>query len=339
MERQGSLASYSIGKTMLAKPSISPPACTIGWNELSAEEWAGRFRAVPRSTILQDPSYAHAALKALHQSPRFGLIRMDGVEAGLVQILEAGLFKNAIHALILDRGPLWFEGFGQADHIRAFFDEFNRLFPARFGRKRRIIPEISDSPENRQIFADLGYKRLDRPGYQTIWLNLRQKPEILRASLKQKWRNILNRAEKSDLEMEWDREGKFLSWAIKSYETDRREKGYPGVSLPFLTALASTFGMRGDLLIGRAILAKKPVAGIIVLCHGSAATYQVGWTSGAGRKAGAHHILLWDSLRQLCERGVHDFDLGGINDQDADGVRRFKEGMGGEKIVLSGQYS
>lgn len=49
-----------------------------------------------------------------------GLIEIDGKEAGLVQMFEAGILWNAIHGIIIDRGPLWFEGFGNAMHIKRF---------------------------------------------------------------------------------------------------------------------------------------------------------------------------------------------------------------------------
>ena len=40
----------------------------------------------------------------------------------------------------------------------------------------------------------------------------------------------------------------------------------------------------------------------------------------------------------LQDMDVLDLDLGGVNDQDAAGVKRFKQGLGGELVELVGQY-
>ena len=86
--------------------------CTIDWNVLSFSEWEQRFKKLNRATLLQSYPYAQAMAEISGQKPRWGLIKIDNVEAGLVQILEVGFLKNLIHAVILDRGPLWFDGFG-----------------------------------------------------------------------------------------------------------------------------------------------------------------------------------------------------------------------------------
>ena len=96
---------------------------------------------------------------------------------------------------------------------------------------------------------------------------------------------------------------------------------------------------RQEAVIFNAMEGDEVVAAILVFLHGSSATYQVGWTTGAGRKLGAHHQLLWRAVVQLKERGVLDFDLGGINDDGAAGVKKFKQGLGGKEVRLVGFFS
>ena len=71
-----------------------------------------------------------------------------------------------------------------------------------------------------------------------------------------------------------------------------------------------------------------------MLGHGQCATYQIGWTSADGRTANAHHVLLWDAISLLRDRGYRFLDLGGINPEAASGVTRFKTGLGGTPYAL-----
>jgi len=129
----------------------------IDWNDLSLPEWEEKFARVRRAPLLQSYSYARAACPLYRQRARWGLIRRaDGTEAGLVQLLEAGILGNALHAVQLDRGPLWFEGGGGEEDIDGFFRAFARDFPRRPGRRRRVLPEIPDSAPARAFMDRLG---------------------------------------------------------------------------------------------------------------------------------------------------------------------------------------
>ena len=80
-----------------------------------------------------------------------------------------------------------------------------------------------------------------------------------------------------------------------------------------------------------------PVAGVLLVRHGVAATYQVGWSGEAGRDLKAHHFLLWQSVLWLKENRYTGFDLGGIN-ETTPGIAQFKIGMGGQPFRLVGGY-
>jgi hypothetical protein len=82
----------------------------------------------------------------------------------------------------------------------------------------------------------------------------------------------------------------------------------------------------------------RPIAGILVLCHGAGATYAMGWSNEAGRLVKAHYRLLWRAAAELQKRGIADFDLGGVDTERGAGVARFKLGLGGEVFTLAGSY-
>ena len=62
--------------------------------------------------------------------------------------------------------------------------------------------------------------------------------------------------------------------------------------------------------------------------HGSTATYQLGWSSDAARKAGAHAVMLLTAAEALQADGVSWLDLGSVDTERAPGLARFKLGTG-----------
>lgn len=313
-------------------------ACTIEWNILSLDEWQIRFDKIPRSNILQSYPYAQAMAATERQRARWGLIKIKGVEAGLVQILEAGILWNILHGVILDRGPLWFEGFGGAAHIKLFFEVFNKEFPQRFGRKRRILPEIESGATAQALIKQTGLiLKIEESAYQTLWWDLEGEP-----SLRSNWRGSLQKAEKmlnsGDIDIAWDDKGVFYPDLRREYAIDKQLKGYGGASPKFLDNLARFSTKDSPMIIGKVSKGSEFIAMMMFLKHGQSATYQVGWSSDVGRKHCAHHLLLWRARTMLQEYGVKQLDLGGINDEN-DGIKKFKEGTGATPCTLLGFYT
>jgi len=289
---------------------------------------------------MQSYAYALGACRYYRQKCRWGLIVIDGKEAGLLQLFEAGFLWNAFHAVILDRGPLWFDGCGTAPQLQAFLIEFNRQFPKRFGRKRRLLLEVEDGAAAHALVRQAGFCREDAfTPYETYWLDLGQSAEELRGSLNRKWRNHLKQAENANLTVEWDGDGSFYPWIRDLYASDKGERGYGGISPHFLDILAPFLRDDKCMIIGKASVKGRAVAGVLFIRHGQSATYQIGVTTTEGRNVNAHHLLLWQGMFVLQQKGIKSFDLGGINDEDADGVKRFKKGMGGQSYRLIGHYS
>ena len=310
----------------------------IIWNSLNVGQWEEKFQLVPHSNILQSYNYAKAYCPYARQRARWGLIKIDDAEAGLIQVFEAGILWNALHAVMVDRGPLWFSGYGNAMHIKRVFDELNRQFPKRLGRRRRILPEVEDGVSIQKMLGQLGFERLDREPYQTYWVDLQKDEEGLRAGLHQKWRNSLNKAERSDLKVEWDVKGVHAPWMLGIYATDKSLRGYGGASPEFLKLYLPHVISAGDFYLGRAVKNGVPIAFVLLIKHGRSATYLAGWSGDEGRENSAHNLLLWNSLKLLKDHHVKDFDLGGVNDGDAQGIKDFKEGLGGRFVRCVGHY-
>jgi len=307
----------------------------IEWNVLLLDDWQERFNQIPCSNILQSYQYAQAAAKVLKQRARWGLIKIGDQEAGLVQIQEAGILWNLIHAVILDRGPLWFDGFGGAAHIKMFFDEFNKQFPNRLGRKRRIMPEVEAGATAEALLKQTGLiKKEEQSPYQTLWWDLNEDAPDLRPN----WRGSLKKAQKANLDIEWDDQGRFYPELRAHYAADKAIRGYGGASPQFLDALARFSTQANPMIIGKASMNGAMIAAIMFLKHGQSATYQVGWSSDVGRQNCAHHLLLYGGRDVLQKYGVKQLDLGGINDEN-EGLKKFKQGTGARLSQLIGFYT
>lgn len=314
--------------------------CKIKWNDLSLDEWEKRFSVIPRSNLLQSYVYARAVCKTKYKKARWGLILIGDQEAGLVQILETGVLGNLFHTIELDRGPLWFEGYGGAAHIKMFFEEFDKEFPKRFGRRRRFIPEVEGGMAAEKILGQSGLKSAaSGSAYQTLWWDLSVDDDTARQNLKSNWRGSLNKAERAGLDIEWDDQGRFYRWIRGIYALDKQIRGYGGVSPKLLDNLAVFSAQGRSMIIGKASKDGRDIAATLFFVHGQSATYQLGWSSDEGRQHCAHHLLLWQARDILKKHGITSLDLGGVNDESAAGVKKFKEGTNAENSKLVGHYT
>jgi hypothetical protein len=309
---------------------------SIEWNLVSPNEWREALQRAPKSNLLQTWGYAKAMRSQRQQMTRFGVIRCKGAPVGIVQVQEVRLF-GFFHTVTLHRGPLWFEETPSIALWKAFFEVFDKIFPRRWGRIRRLMPELSKNALSKDLLSDLGFKSVSE-GYRSIWIDLRPDLDAIRAGLKANWRNKLRSAEKSALVPARDESLASLSWFLSQYEADQAARKFRGPAVAFVRELIENADP-DSVFLYRASIGQSPVAGILLLRHGSAATYQIGWTGDQGRKHRAHHLLLWRACEDLKARGVGWLDAGGINEDGAAGVTTFKRGLGGEEFELVGVYA
>ena len=131
-----------------------------------------------------------------------------------------------------------------------------------------------------------------------------------------------------------------VDWLVPHYRRMMAEKGFTGVSPALLYGLCRNGRREDALLLLRlrdASAERSPVAAVLFARHGSAATYLVGWNTEAGRKVRANHLLLWQGMLELRQRGCGWLDLGGIDDVSTPGVASFKRGVKGQEYRLIGE--
>lgn len=296
------------------------------WDRVTRHQWQALLARTPCSGLQQGWAYGEALAAsgvAVHR-----LVAYDddgGVAVGCAQLAMRRLL-GVVPAAFLLRGPVWSTAIVEPGWEPALIAAVR----ARAGGGFLIW-----APET------LAASRRRRPvvtGYSTSWLDLDRPTAVLRRSLHGKWRHQLGQAERRSLEVQSAGREEDLPWLLAANEAQRRKVGYRGPGPVFLARLAHAAAASGDHLLLIAREGGEPVAGILLIRHGAAATYEVGHVTARGRQLGAKHLLLWHALGLLAERGVRRLDLGGIDTERAPGLARFKLGLGGEVRTLPGTF-
>lgn len=299
----------------------------------TAQNYHLLLKRCPKSTLLQSYPYAYAIRQTQKLQTRLAILKKGQQEIGFFNIHEAKTLFGLLHVITIDRGPCWFESQDTKENMQDFAAALHQYAPKRFGRMRRFMPETTLSIN----LANWKY-RSKVPHYKTIWLDLTQTITALRNQLNRKWRNHLNQAEKKNLTVDDTITEETIPWFLQGYLKDRMEKHYAGAGLRFSAHLFTKAHEQGDLVLLKALQKSKPIAAIALIKHGQCATYQIGWTTTAGRATNAHHFLLWQAIQRLKNQGICYLDLGGINPETAIGVTQFKRNMGADETTLIGQF-
>jgi hypothetical protein len=261
------------------------------------------------------------------------VIQADGQTVGLAQCVVR-LFGNLGGVALCTRGPLWLAPLSGKDKAHAY-RSLRQSLPVKGLRFLFVTP-------NEPSGEDLGLSSLKRvmTGYSTALLDLSPSMEDLRAGLEKRFRHRVGGAEKSELTVH--RVGTNVGqyrWLMDAEQQQRENRGLQGMPLHFVDAYIASRKQPGhNVLTLRADLGRDRVAGMMFLLHGQAATYQIGWTSDAGRDAHAHNLLLYKGMEALKERGIRKLDMGGINTGRSAGIARFKISTGAKVATLAGTF-
>ena len=110
------------------------------------------------------------------------------------------------------------------------------------------------------------------------------------------------------------------------------------ISYKELINMRDVFGSQVLILTG--YLDKLAVTSCLVLLFGGKAIYMIASTGKQGRKISAAYAMLERLILELTERGVTEFDFGGIDpvNPNAIGVNHFKCGFGGQIVEQLGEW-
>jgi hypothetical protein len=286
--------------------------------------------ALPDAAAMhQHPAYA-ATCAALGRSVRWQRLGPAWAPLGSALVVSRrwpGLGRLAL----LSRGPVWAPDMPPGARQVALGSLIDRL-----RREYAGVIATPDPVAGADPLSDGNLLRMFTPGTLAS-LDLRGDAVARRARLRGKWRNALTRAMAEPLHItatplppDPDH------WLLRAEAAQARARRYRNLPAAFTVAWARA--CPEDTLLLAAHAGSGPRAGMLFLRHGTQATYHLGWTSAAGRKAGAHNRLMWDGIERLAAAGVTRLDLGGIDTETAPGLARFKLGTGAAAIRLGATW-
>ncbi len=320
---------------------------TLDFTPLSLPLWRNLCMQAKRLPLTQSYEYACAMAAILSLRPKWAVIRhlKTGDSIGIVQIFESGFWKNNVQAVMIDRGPVWFNVPESSNDIKFFWKEIDYKYPRRFWRQRRFIPEQSQSitgnlPIAPVEFLNIGFRLRNRlKPYQTIWIDLTKNLDQIRAALRKNWRQYLGRAEKnSNLHIIHSHNRSAAQDVLFASIQDARVRGYPIPPRKLIEKMIDVFFKNNGLHVFIAQEDGHDIAGAITFEHGPSATWQIGFVSDRGRRLHANNRLIFEMIKILKQSGISSLDLGGMNDENAKGVSVFKSGLGGNHATLVGAF-
>ncbi len=218
------------------------------------------------------------------------------------------------------RGPLWHADTSPTDRIAA-------LRTLRCAGLRLVEAEDATSAD---ILRAAGFRMVATPAHVA---ELDLTPDVInrRRALDGKWRNCLTHAEAAGLTLHRRTLTGPSDPLLLAELAQRRTRGYRALPPAFATAFP-------DAEVAEARQNGTPIAAMLFLRHGQAATYHIAHTTTAGRKADAHRLLLWDAMNHLAAEGRTRLDLGTIDTVTAPDLARFKLGTGATARPLGGSF-
>jgi len=182
---------------------------------------------------------------------------------------------------------------------------------------------------------------------ETLVVDLGKEKKELLADMHQKTRYNIRLAEKKGVTIDLAtlatiKKDIYIFYKLSS-ETARRNK----ISIynrKYYEQLITFFTQRKDsemkikLYIARH--QSKPLASIMVIYFGDAATYLHGASSSEDREFMANYLLQWRAIQDAKKVGLKLYDFWGIsnNKKEWSGITRFKRGFGGQEIRFFGAW-
>lgn len=171
-------------------------------------------------------------------------------------------------------------------------------------------------------------------------IDLRAGEDALRAGMKRKHRQYVSKAEREGVAIErFDGSspaepiGQALADFNRIYRFTARRAGFVVRDPSYYERVWAAFAPTGRVRLSFATLGGERVATIFHFTCGERAVETYGGMTDAGADARANYLLKWTAISDFARDGFAVYDMWGLA---TGGIRRFKEGFGGEEIEYVG---
>ena len=214
------------------------------------------------------------------------------------------------------------------------------------GREERIATVRADPEAQRR--TPYGAALLEAPWSAapkvqpptTRVLDLAAGEEALRAGLKRKHRQYVNKAERAGIDVERfdgatppEEMASALADFNRIYRLTADRAGFVARQAFYYERVWSIFAPTGRVRLSFAVKAGERVATLFHFTCGERAVESYGGMTDAGADARANYLLKWAAIADFAREGFGTYDMWGLA---TGGIRQFTEGFGGEEIAYVG---
>ncbi len=300
--------------------------------DFSAEEWNRLAGGLTGFSLTQCWEWGEAKVRTGPWRVERGTLGHDDHTVGAFQALVRTLPGGLPGGLAwINRAPLWRTDDGAAP-LSAILGALRRHYAEERGLYLRLAPAHGESEAE-----DGGLPLAGVEGWASAVLDLSQPAQDLRLGLHQKWRNALNKAERSGIKVRAGRDDGLFAEFLDGYRHMTRERRFAtSVTPELLAALQSVLPAERRMETFIATHCGATAGAVLIVRHGDTAEYLAGTVAEAGRAVNAGQLLLWRAVVAMQEQGVQRFDLGGLDARlTPPGIHRFKDGLGGVPYRLA----
>ncbi len=313
---------------------------------VSDDVWDILLKQFDDANYRQLAAYSKAAAARVNALSENVAIRKDGDLLGICNVRIRKLPLLSFGIAYVNGAPLVMKSTESIDCATALSHCLNALrkeFVDARGHVLRVIgvARTDLSPDvTPRVFLDAGFvATLAKGRYRTILVNVKRELPDIRRGLDQKWRNILNKAERQGLEIVRGTDpALFVKFGELFSGLVARKKLKVDLDPEFFVALQNSLAAPDRFVVHLAMQAGDVVAGHIGAYHGDTAVYLLGAANEAGLKSNASYLLQWRVIEYAKERGCNWYDLGGIDPEGNPDVYRFKARIGGVDVCAPGPY-
>lgn len=241
--------------------------------------------------------------------------------AGQAVVIERS-FARAVRLRLTSRGPVWRDDAVATDRVAALNDAPINL--------------INAESEDDAVLRTAGFRQVMTTVTHAI-LPIHADPDHQMSQAHGKWRNAARQLDRGGMRItQTPLTPALLGWLLAVDRLQQQQKRFR--ALPGRLTRALVAAGPNDAHLFCASRGNTRHAAMLLLTHGTSATYHLGWTDTRGRQACAHHAMILSAARWLARKGVTQLDLGQIDTMSAPGLARFKIGTGARLRQLGGTW-
>lgn len=258
-----------------------------------------------------------------------------------VRIKRAPLLGGVAY---ISGGPLTrMNSAGDLERLGACLDALQRQFVEKEGLILRIQGTLGDPAWNEAsaaCFAAHGFVPASQGStYRTVVVDLQPPLADIRAGLAQKWRNCLNKAQRSNPAPEVTTRLEDFDRFTALFDQFVGRKGFSvDLGADFFRTVQGAVAPPEALTLTTLQVNGTLIAGHMASMLGDTCVYLLGATSDEALKTNAAYLLQWHVIEQARACGLRWYDLGGIDPAENPGVYHFKCGLGGTEMRVPGPF-